>query len=172
MPKQPVEPQPKNRVHQERIWAETINKETRDAQGYVFKDYFLNPYKLNKMVGCTDKPNTVFGIDRLKPKPDSDGSVYQKDLKELDDRLDVNGQSIGGSYFNKVLDEKSKRPRDKFDFPLTANMELGWFDDEKYTAVKRDDDVLMHFRNNSEITRYMDSFWRVQEQSKMNQPKK
>ena len=152
MPAAPKNDEPKfSRVALEKIWAETIQKEQKAAQGYNYTSFFLNPYKLDKMSGLTDKPHNQYGIDQFSDKTELIGKKELTMNNKQDQNLDA-----GKSYFDEILNEKSKRPRDKYEKygPITTSMDYGWYDDEK-TGVYQDS-RLNFGKNRSEITKFMD----------------
>lgn len=177
MSKQVPVKDPPNRVHLEKIWAETIKKETVAAEGYLYDNYFISPFELKKLAGATDKPNTTYGVDKIQ-KPEIELQAEEKEPekpKEQDQDQDraksMNSEYSTGSkdsYFFSVFDSTQKRPKDKYKFSQTGNMDYGWYDDDKIVQQDRHDRRINAFRVNSEITKYMESAWRVAEQSKIN----
>jgi len=66
--------------------------------------------------------------------------------------------------FLKVIKRAHQTPVEKFEFPQTEAQEIGWMT-KPLIDGQRIDQRLHHPRQHSEITTYMDAYWRQKEQS-------
>eukprot|EP00794_Sanderia_malayensis_P007818 gene7818-8665_t len=66
--------------------------------------------------------------------------------------------------FLKVIKRAHETPVEKFAFPQTEAQEIGWMN-QPLIKNQRKDPRLHHPRSHSEITTFMDAYWRQKEQS-------
>merc|ERR1712136_382607 len=66
--------------------------------------------------------------------------------------------------FLNVIKAANQTPVEKFEFPQTEAQEIGWSTDPLINH-SREDRRLHHPKKHSEITKFMDAYWRQKEQS-------
>lgn len=66
--------------------------------------------------------------------------------------------------FLQVIKRAHQTPVEKFEYPQTEAQEIGWCT-KPLIEHQRDDMRLHHPRKHSEITKFMDAYWRQREQS-------
>ena len=66
--------------------------------------------------------------------------------------------------FLQVIKRANETPVEKFEFPQTAAQEIGW-STTPLIENQRGDARLHHPKKHSEITKFMDAYWRQKEQS-------
>ncbi|XP_003388421.1 PREDICTED: protein FAM183A-like [Amphimedon queenslandica] len=77
------------------------------------------------------------------------------------------GDGEEDSEFLKVYRRSQQLPKEKYPVPQTEAQEIGW-DTNPLVATRRDDTRLHHPRNHSEITKFMDAFWKQKEQQSLH----
>ncbi|XP_066915244.1 cilia- and flagella-associated protein 144-like [Clytia hemisphaerica] len=66
--------------------------------------------------------------------------------------------------FLQVIKRANQTPVEKFEFPQTEAQEIGWCT-KPLIVQPKDDARLHHPKKHSEITKFMDAYWRQKEQS-------
>merc|ERR1712224_276047 len=66
--------------------------------------------------------------------------------------------------FLKVIKSAQQTPVDKFEYPQTEAQEIGW-STTPLIEHSREDGRLHHPKKHTEITKFMDAYWRQKEQS-------
>lgn len=102
----------------------------------IYTSYSINPFK--KMYTLSGKPNSVH--DSADGEADND--------------------------FLKVIESAQKTPVQKFPYPQTEAQEIGWSSPPIIIGPNpREDGRLHHPKRHTEITKFMDAYWRQKEQS-------
>ncbi|CAH1775662.1 unnamed protein product [Owenia fusiformis] len=68
------------------------------------------------------------------------------------------------THFRKVIGRAHQEPVKKYSYPQTEAQEVGWIT-RPLIDSDRGDRRLHYYRQNSEITKYMDAAWRFKEQA-------
>ncbi|KAM8930480.1 cilia- and flagella-associated protein 144 [Pelodytes ibericus] len=66
--------------------------------------------------------------------------------------------------FLKIIHHSALEPTKKYTEPQTTSQEIGWIS-KPLIDINHSDRRLHHYRQNSEITTYMETAWRLKEQS-------
>lgn len=82
--------------------------------------------------------------------------------------LHDSGDGKEDELFKLTYKRAQQVPQEKCEYPVTEAQEIGW-----YTAPlvdqQRNDPRLYHPKNHSEVTKFMDAYWRQKEQEKLQQ---
>lgn len=76
--------------------------------------------------------------------------------------------SMLAELFQLTYKKAQQVPQDKFEYPVTEAQEIGWFS-ASLVDQQRNDPRLHHPKNHSEITKFMDAYWRQKEQEKLQE---
>jgi hypothetical protein len=78
------------------------------------------------------------------------------------------GDGEEDSEFIKSYQKAQQTPTEKFQVPQTEAQEIGW-DTTPLVEPHRHDNRFHHAKKNSEITKFMDAFWKQKEQQNLQQ---
>ncbi|CAD8094270.1 unnamed protein product [Paramecium primaurelia] len=143
------QPDPGQVVNKDIVFSENIRNEMKFFDKNRTEHFQLNP---NRVVILAEKPNHIKPQSHQSSRKDKDNDIFGNPY--TDDPVE---EAFSNQKLEKTLELRNQIPRQKYNFPMTQNQEIGWFANQLnvYKPTK-------NFANQQcEITKFVDNYFEM-----------